>query len=73
MQGEKCCKKRLGRHNIRSVHSNNQEIRQKCWEARMKDQGTSGQTKTQKGSIQRVEARMGNMGRMQKHCLSIQG
>lgn len=65
MQGEKCCKKRFGRNNTRSVHSNKQEIRQKCWEARMKVQGAPGQTKTQKGSIQRVEARMGNLGRMQ--------
>ena len=39
----------------------------------MDEQGGPGQTQTQKGNIQRVEARMGILGGIQRNCLSSQG
>jgi len=55
------------------MHPNKEEIRQKCQEACMDEQGGPGQTQTQKGNIQRVEARMGILGGIQRNCLSSQG
>jgi len=39
----------------------------------MDEKTAPSQTQMQKGSLQRVEASMDNLGGIQKHCLSIQG
>ncbi|GAB0200487.1 hypothetical protein GRJ2_002514100 [Grus japonensis] len=39
----------------------------------MDEQGAPGQSQTKKGSLQRVEARAGSLGRIQRNCLSSQG
>jgi len=38
-----------------------QEVRKKCQETCMDEQGTSGKTQTKKGSTEWVEAEIGNM------------
>ncbi|KAK4819916.1 hypothetical protein QYF61_014651 [Mycteria americana] len=52
------------------MHANKEEVRQKHQEACMDEQGAPGQIQTQKGSLQRVEARTGNLGRIQSNCPS---
>jgi len=47
--------------------------RQKCQEACMDEQGAPGQTQTQKESLQKVEARTGNLGGIQKYYQNTQG
>ncbi|GAB0209305.1 hypothetical protein GRJ2_003396200 [Grus japonensis] len=42
-------------------------------EAPMDEQGAPGQSQTQKGSLQRVEARAGSLGGIQRNCPSSQG
>jgi len=54
------------------MHPSKEEVRQKCQEACMGEQGAPGQTQTQKGSLQRVEARTGSLGGIQMNCLSSQ-
>ncbi|GAB0204032.1 polycomb group RING finger protein 3-like [Grus japonensis] len=39
----------------------------------MDEQGAPGQSQTKKGSLQRVEARAGSLGGIQRNCLSSQG
>ena len=39
----------------------------------MDEQGVPGQTQTQKGSLQMVEARTGSLGGIQRNCPSSQG
>ncbi|GAB0202872.1 hypothetical protein GRJ2_002752800 [Grus japonensis] len=39
----------------------------------MDEQGAPGQSQTKKGSLQRVEARAGSLGRIQRNCLRSQG
>jgi len=39
----------------------------------MDEQGAPGQTQAQKGSLQRVEARMGSLGGIHRNSLSSQG
>lgn len=46
---------------------------QKCQEASVGKQAASGQTERQKGIIERVEVRIGNMGGTQKPCPNIHG
>ena len=55
------------------MHPNKEEVRQKCQDACMDKQGAPGQTQTQKGSLQRVEARTGSLGGIQRYCMSSQG
>jgi len=55
------------------MHPNKEEVRQKHWEACIDEQGAAGQTPTQKESLQRVEARTGSVGGIQRSCLSSQG
>jgi len=54
------------------MHPIKQEVRQKCQEACMGEQVAPAQAQAQKGSQQRVEARTGSLGRIQKNCLSSQ-
>ena len=56
-----------------AMHPNKEEVRQKCQVASMDEQGVPGQTQAQKGSLQRVEARTGSLGRIQRNCPSRQG
>jgi len=46
---------------------------QKCQEVFADEQGGPGQTLTQEGSIQRMEARTGNLGGVHIYCLNMQG
>jgi len=55
------------------MHSNKEEVRQNCQEACMDEQGAPGQTQAQKGNLQKVKARIGNLGGIQRNCLSGQG
>ncbi|GAB0206735.1 mitochondrial enolase superfamily member 1 [Grus japonensis] len=50
------------------MHPNKEEVRQKCEEACMDEQAGPGQSQMQKGSLQRVEARAGSLGRIQRNC-----
>jgi len=52
------------------MHPNKEAVRQKKQEAYMDEQGAPGQA--QKGSLQRVEARTGGLGGIQRNCLSSQ-
>ncbi|GAB0187151.1 hypothetical protein GRJ2_001180400 [Grus japonensis] len=56
-----------------AMYPNKEEVRQKHQEACMDEQGAPGQTQTQKGSLQRVEARAGSLGGIQRNCLGNQG
>ncbi|PKU40674.1 glycerol kinase [Limosa lapponica baueri] len=49
------------------------KLGKKSQEACMDEQGASGQTQTQKGSLQRVEARTGSLGGIQRNCPSSHG
>jgi len=55
------------------LHPNKYKARQKCQEVCVYEQVASVQTQTQKGGIQRVEARMGNLRGIQKCCPRISG
>jgi len=55
------------------MHPNEVVVKQKCQEACMGKQDAPGQTQAQKGSLQRLEARTGNLGGIQRNCLSSQG
>jgi len=55
------------------MYPNKEEFRQKCQEACMDEQGAPGQTQTQKGILQRVEAMAGSLGGIQRNYLSSQG
>jgi len=55
------------------MHPSKEEVGQKHQKACMDQQGTPGQTQAQKGSLQRVEARTGSLGGIQRNCLSSQG
>ncbi|PKU31591.1 hypothetical protein llap_18106 [Limosa lapponica baueri] len=57
----------------RAVHPNEQEVKQKRQEACVDEQGVPGQTQAQKGSMQKVEARMVYWLYIQRHCLNMQG
>ncbi|PKU45851.1 a-kinase anchor protein 7 isoform gamma [Limosa lapponica baueri] len=48
------------------------EVRQERQEACMDEQGAPGQDQKQKGGLQRVEARTGRLGGIQRNCLSGQ-
>jgi len=50
-----------------------EEVRQKCQETCKDEQGAPGQTPAQKGSLQKVKARTGSLGGMQRNCVSSQG
>ncbi|PKU36933.1 hypothetical protein llap_12767 [Limosa lapponica baueri] len=50
----------------RVVHPNKEEVRQKCQEACMDEQGAPGQAQKQKGGLQRVEARTGRLEEYRK-------
>lgn len=52
------------------MHPSKDEFRHKHQEAYMDE---PGKTQTQKRSLQRMEARKGNMGGMLRSCLSSQG
>ena len=56
-----------------AMHPNKEEVRQKHQEACMDEQGAPGQAQTQTGSLQRVEARTGSLGGIERNCLSSQG
>jgi len=51
---------------------NEEEVSQKCQEACIDEQGAPGQTQTQKGSHQRLKARTGGLGGIQRDFLSSQ-
>jgi len=55
------------------MHPLKDEVKQKHQEACIDEQGAPEQTQTQKGSLQRVEARTGSLGGIQRYCLSSQG
>jgi len=55
------------------MYPSKEEVRQKFQEACMDEQGAPEQTQAQKGSLQRVEARTGSLGGIQRNCLSSQG
>ena len=57
----------------RGVQPIKYDIRQKCLEGCVDEQVAPGQTQTQKGSIQRVATRTGNLGGTQRCCLSMLG
>jgi len=48
-------------------------VRQKCQEAYMDEQGAPGQIQVEKGGLQRMETRTGSLGGMQRNCPSSQG
>ena len=52
------------------MQPNKEEVGPKHQEACMDEQGAPGQTQTQKGSLQRVEARTGGLGGIQRNCPS---
>ncbi|GAB0182327.1 hypothetical protein GRJ2_000698000 [Grus japonensis] len=53
-----------------AIHPKKEEVKQKCQEACMDEQGAPGQAQTKKGSLQRVEA---SLGGIQRNCPSSQG
>jgi len=55
------------------MHPSKKEVRQKCQEVCMDEQGAPGQTQAQKGSLQRVETRTGSLEGIQINCPSSQG
>jgi len=55
------------------MHPNKEEVRQKHQEDCMDEQGAPRQTQNQKGSLQTVEARTGNLGGVHINCPSSQG
>jgi len=55
------------------MHPSKENIRQKHQEAYMDEQGAPGQIQAQKGSLQRVEVRVGSLGGIQRNCPSSQG
>jgi len=55
------------------MHPGKEIVRQKRQEACMDEQGAPGQTQTEEGSLQRVEARTGSLAGIQRNCLSRQG
>ncbi|PKU46491.1 rna-directed dna polymerase from mobile element jockey- hypothetical protein [Limosa lapponica baueri] len=50
------------------MQANKEEVGQKHQEACMDEQGAPGQSQTQKGSLQRVEARTGSLRGIQRYC-----
>ena len=56
-----------------SSNASQKEVRQKCQEACLDEQRAPGQTQAQKGSLQRVKARTGSLGGIQRNCPSSQG
>lgn len=52
---------------------NKEEIRQKHQEACIDEQNAPGQTQTQKGDLQAVEATTGSLGGMQRNYPSHEG
>jgi len=52
------------------MHPSKEEFREKRQKACMDEQRAPGQTETQKGSLQRVDARTGSLGGIQRNCLS---
>ncbi|GAB0205450.1 hypothetical protein GRJ2_003010600 [Grus japonensis] len=67
------CKGHLLQALLGVTHPNKEEVRQKCQEACVDEQGAPGQSQTKKGSLQRVEARAGSLGGIQRNCPSSQG
>ena len=58
----------------RAVHPDKQKVRQKRVDELEAPGPQKGKpTQTSKGSIQRAEARMRNLGGIQRHCPSVQG
>jgi len=55
------------------MHPNKKEVWQKCQEASLDEQGAPGQNEAQKVSLQRMEARTGSLGRVQRNLLSSHG
>ncbi|GAB0204290.1 hypothetical protein GRJ2_002894600 [Grus japonensis] len=56
-----------------AMHPNKEEVKQIHQEAPVDEQGAPGQSQTKKGSLQRVEARAGSLGRIQRNWPSSQG
>jgi len=52
------------------IHPNKEEVGPKCQVACMDEQGVPGQTQTQKRTLERVEARTGSLGGVQRNCPS---
>jgi len=50
-----------------------EEVRHKCQEASMDEQGAPGQTQADKGGLQRMETRIGSLGGIQRNRPSSQG
>ncbi|GAB0208974.1 cAMP-dependent protein kinase inhibitor alpha [Grus japonensis] len=55
------------------MHPKKEEVKQKHQEAPTDEQGAPGQSQTKKGSLQRVEARAGSLGGIQRNCPNSQG
>jgi len=47
------------------MHPDQEEVRQKCQEAYMDEQGAPGQTQAVKGGLQRMEIRTDSLGGIQ--------
>jgi len=55
------------------MHPDEEEVRQKHQEAFVEEQAAPGQTQAGKGGLQRMEARTGSLGGIQRNHLSSQG
>jgi len=55
------------------MHPGKEVVRQNRQEACMGEQGAPGQTQTQKGSLQKVKARIGSLTGIQRNCMSRHG
>jgi len=54
------------------MHPDQEEVRQKHQEAHMDQQRAPGQTQAEKGGLQRMEARTGSLGEIQRNSPSSQ-
>jgi len=55
------------------MRPNQGEVRQKCQDAYMDEQGAPGQTQAEKGGLQRMETRIGSLAGIQRNRSSSQG
>jgi len=55
------------------MHPDQEEVRQKCQEAYMDEQGAPDQFQAEKGGLERMETRTGSLGAIQRNHPSSQG
>jgi len=55
------------------MHPDKEEVRQKCQEAYVDEQGAPDQALAKKGGLQRMEARTGSLGGIRRNRPSSQG